>query len=76
MYECIQNNEAYKTTDVPNSLQHRHIFEDIPCGLVPLEAVGKKIGPEMKYTSLIINLAIGLTDVDFRKSGRNLNFFM
>lgn len=74
LYECIRNNEAYKTIDAPTSLQHRYIFEDVPCGLVPLEAVGKKLGLEMKYTSLIIDLAISLTGVDFRKIGRNLDF--
>jgi opine dehydrogenase len=71
IYECIQNNEAYKTIDAPNSLNHRYIFEDVPCGLVPLEAIGKRLGLEMKYTSLIIDLASSLTDINFRKNGRN-----
>lgn len=70
LYECIQNNEAYKTIDAPRSLNHRYIFEDVPYGLVPLEATGKRLGLEMKNTSLIIDLAISLTGVDFRKIGR------
>lgn len=74
LYECIHNTEAYRAVDAPASLQHRYIFEDVPCGLVPLEAVGKKLGLEMKYTSLVIDLAVSLTDVDFRKIGRNLDF--
>lgn len=73
LYECIRNNEAYKTIDAPNSLNHRYIFEDIPCGLVPLEAVGIMLGLGMKNTSLIIDLASSLTNVDFRKNGRNLD---
>lgn len=77
LYEVIQNNEDYKTIDAPTSLNHRYIFEDIPCGLVPLEAVGKKLGLEMKNTELIINLASSLMDVDFRETGRNLiNYFV
>ena len=75
LYECIQNNEAYKTIDAPYSLDHRYIFEDVPCGLVPLEAMGKRLNLEMKNTSLIIDLASSLVDVDFRKNGRNLNCF-
>lgn len=69
--ECIQNNEAYKTIDAPSSLYHRYIFEDVPYGLVPLEAVGKMKGLSMKYTGLIIDLASSLLDIDFRTKGRN-----
>jgi opine dehydrogenase len=62
LYECIQNNEAYKTIEAPGSLKHRYIFEDVPCGLVPLEAVGLKLGLSMTYTTLIIDLAVKLLD--------------
>lgn len=72
IYECIQNNEAYKTIDAPNSLQHRYIFEDVPCGLVPLEAVGKRLGLDMEKTGLVIDLASCLNETDYRKIGRNL----
>lgn len=72
LYECIQNNQAYKTIDAPDSLNHRYIFEDVPYGLVPLELIGKKMGLEMKYTSLVIDLASSLTETDFRKIGRKL----
>ncbi len=73
LYECLQNNEAYKKIDAPRTLQHRYIFEDVPCGLVPLEAVGLKYGLDMKHTSLIIDLASELMDTDFRETGRSLN---
>jgi len=72
LYECIHNNEAYKTIDAPTSLKHRYIFEDVPCGLVPLEAIGIKLGLDVRCTTLIIDLASELMDVDFRKTGRNL----
>ena len=74
LYECIQQNAAYKTIEAPESLKHRYIFEDVPCGLVPLESVGLKLGVSMAYTSLIIDLAGKLLEVDFRKEGRNLFF--
>jgi opine dehydrogenase len=73
LYECIQNNLSYKTIDAPNSIEHRYILEDVPCGLVPLEAVGNYLGIEMKYTKLIIDLASALLSIDFRENGRNLN---
>lgn len=74
LYECIQNNEAYKNIDAPSSLKHRYIFEDVPCGLVPLESIGLKLGLDMSFTTLIIDLASKLMNVDFRKTGRNLEY--
>lgn len=76
IYECIQNNEAYKTINAPSSLRHRYILEDIPCGLVPLEAVGKLNGLSMKYTTMVIDLASAILNVDFRESGRNIEKFI
>lgn len=72
LYECIQNNKAYRMIDAPISLNHRYILEDVPCGLVPLEALGVELGINMKFTGIIIDLAIGLMNIDFRKEGRNL----
>ncbi len=73
IYECIQNVKSYATIDAPKTLHHRYIFEDIPSGLVPLEAIGKKFGLYMNYTEIIINLASMLLETDFREIGRNLN---
>lgn len=75
LYECIQNNHAYRAITAPNTLNHRYIYEDIACGLVPLEAIGKYLGLEMKYTGLVIDLASAILEVDFRKTGRNLEGF-
>jgi opine dehydrogenase len=72
LYECIQNNTAYRTIDAPQSLLHRYITEDIACGLVPLEAVGNRLGLKLPNTSLTIDLASSLLNMDFRKTGRNL----
>jgi opine dehydrogenase len=47
-------------------------MEDVPFGLVPLEAVGLYFGVDMSHTTLIIDLANKLLDVDFRAQGRNL----
>jgi opine dehydrogenase len=73
LFQCIHNNEAYKTIDAPKTINHRYIFEDVPCGLVPLEAIGKKLGLKMKLTALVIDLANELCGTDYRQSGRNLN---
>lgn len=70
LYECIQNNEAYRAIDAPESLKHRYIFEDVPCGLVPIESVGLNLGLDMSYTTLTIDLACKLLETDFREIGR------
>ncbi len=72
LYECLQNNEAYKQIEAPSTLLHRYIFEDVPCGLVPLEAVGRRHGVDMTHVSLIVDLASRLMGVDFRQTGRKL----
>ncbi len=74
LYECIQNNKVYDTIYAPPSLEHRYVIEDIPCGLVPLEAMGFILGIDMTYTSLTIDLASKLLKNNFRKTGRNLEY--
>ena len=75
LYERIQDTPAYEAIDAPNTLDHRYIYEDVPYGLVPLEALGKLHGIDMKYTTLIIDLASALMDLNFREQGRNLCTF-
>lgn len=75
LFECLQNNHAYHEIIAPDSLKHRYILEDVPCGLVPLESAGNLLGLDMKNTSLIIDLATTLLDIDFRAKGRNIQHF-
>lgn len=72
LYDCIRKNAAYATIDAPESVSHRYITEDVPCGLVPLESIGRTAGLAMTCTTLIIDLASALLDIDFRATGRNL----
>lgn len=72
LYECIQNNPAYAVIDAPVSLMHRYLLEDVPAGLVPLEALGKRLGLPMKSAGMVIDFASALLNVDFRSEGRNL----
>jgi len=72
LYDCIQANDSYKTIHAPLSLQHRYIYDDITCGLVPLEAIGKFLGLPMKLTGLVIDLASRIMKEDFRGKGRTL----
>ncbi len=72
LYDCIKKNIAYRAIDAPSSLRHRYILEDVPCGLVPLEAIGHKLGLNMKVAGLVIDNATKLLGINFREEGRNL----
>ncbi len=74
LYEVIQANNAYFTIDAPANMMHRYIFEDIPCGLVPLEVAAKLLGIETAVVTMILDFATHLMERDFRAEGRNLDF--
>lgn len=76
LYERLQNTEPYSTIEAPTSLEYRYITEDVPNGLVPLESAGIYLGLDMKCTTLVINLASALLEIDFRKEGRNVKDFL
>ena len=50
----------------------RYITEDVPMGLVPLEALGRLAGVPTPVTSLLISLASELKEKDYRQAGRHL----
>lgn len=72
LFESIQLVESYHSIDAPQTLMHRYLFEDISTGLVPIEALGQRLGLKMKITSLIIDLASEMLNFDFRENGRNM----
>lgn len=72
LYECLCNNSSYATIDAPNSIHHRYLYEDVPCGLVPTEQLGKLTGVATPCISLIISIAEQVLDTDFRKDGRKI----
>jgi opine dehydrogenase len=54
------------------AVPERYITEDVPMGLVPLEAFGRLCGVPTPITSTLITLAHHLYDRDFRAEGRHL----
>ena len=73
LYECIQNNKSYKEIDAPPTIHCRYIFEDVPNGLVPIEALGKELGVETPNITTIIDLASSVMNTDFRLNGRTFS---
>jgi opine dehydrogenase len=57
------------------AVPERYITEDVPMGLVPLEAFGRLCALPMPITAMLINLANELYDRDFRAEGRHFGVF-
>ena len=72
LYDCIRNNESYRSIDAPKTINHRYLEEDVPYGLVPLERTAKLCGIETPNVSLIIDLASAVRNKDYRKLGRGI----
>lgn len=70
--EVMSTNPAYEIAWAPQTLDHRFLTEDIPFGLVPIEALAKKLGVQTPITTALITLASNLLSVDYREQGRNL----
>lgn len=70
LYECIRNNEAYREIDAPSTINTRYISEDIPNGLVPVEAMGIEYGVPTPNITTIINFASSVMNIDYRQVGR------
>lgn len=73
IFECIQNNNAYKEIDAPPTVNSRYIFEDVPNGLVPMESLGQAYGVKTPNISIIIDLASSVFDTDYRQIGRKFD---
>lgn len=68
--ECIRNNQAYREIDAPPTIKTRYIFEDVPNGLVPVEAMGIEYGVSTPNITTIIDLACSVMDENYREKGR------
>jgi opine dehydrogenase len=72
LYEMLQSNRAYQGISGPTVIHGRHITEDVPTGLVPMEAFAELYGISTPTISALISIANSLIGVDFRSTGRNL----
>lgn len=57
----------------PTSFHVRLIEEDIPYGMVPLEGLGRLVGVPTPATSMFIDEACEILDVDYRLAGRSID---
>ena len=70
IYDCIRKNTFYRGIDAPLTIEHRYLDEDVPNGLVPIEYLGLQMGVDVSTITKIIDLAILVRGIDYRKNGR------
>jgi opine dehydrogenase len=62
----------YQATGTPTSLAHKYITEDVPVGLVPMQALGTAAGVATPAIDALITLVNAMTGHDFAARGRTL----
>jgi opine dehydrogenase len=70
--EAIHANPGYKGISAPRFIYHRYIFEDVPYSLVPIAALGKRFGVDVRGIETLIDLACIMHGTDYRHRGRDL----
>lgn len=68
----LRTNPAFQSAMAPQTLEHRFLLEDVPFGLVPLEALGRSLGVATPVISALLTLSCELLGSDYRSQGRNL----
>jgi opine dehydrogenase len=63
----------YQATGTPTSWDHKYITEDVPVGLMPMQALGEAAGVPTPNIDAIIKLAQTLAGNDFVESQRTLD---
>ena len=72
LYERIQSNPAYAGIKAPQSLNVRHILEDVPTGLVPIASLGALAGVPTPLSRAVTDICCALLDRDFWSEGRSV----
>jgi opine dehydrogenase len=73
LYEAIHNQEGYYGIKAPPTLNHRYIFEDVPCSLVPIACIGQQYGVETGAMNALIAIANLAHGTDYWHRGRTLD---
>src|SRR4029079_17623712 len=62
----------YQCRPPPRSMSHKYITEDVPCGLVPVSALGDAAGVATPVIDGLIALSSAMLGRDFAAEGRSL----
>lgn len=64
--------DVYGPLPAPDTLRHRYLSEDVPCGAVPLAALGEQAGVATPMTRACITLADALCGTAWAREGRTM----
>ena len=71
LHEACTTNPAYVDVRAPERLDHRFLTEDVPFGLVPMEALARQMAVPTPVMTGLVSLASTLLGRDLRRQGRN-----
>jgi opine dehydrogenase len=71
--DVLATNPAYEWDTAPPTLHHRFLLEDIPYGMVPMEAMGGLTGIPTPVTTAVITFACEMLGMDLRANARTLD---
>lgn len=72
LYQAMHANPGYSGIKAPNRLNHRYIFEDVPCSLVPMALIGRQYGVDTPTINAMVHLANTVMGTDYWHKGRTL----
>lgn len=72
LHEAMHANEGYSGIKAPPQLQHRYIFEDIPCSLVPIAGFGHQYGVDTVTIHAMVRMANIIHGKDYWREGRTM----
>lgn len=72
LQELASSNPIYDYSKMPTSLQHRYITEDVPFGLIPIEAFMKQYDTPHENTTALIRICSSVLGKDFYQEARTL----
>jgi opine dehydrogenase len=73
LHEAMHANQGYMGIRAPSQLQHRYIFEEIPCSIIPITELGRQYGVETTTMHTMIHLANTVNGRDYWREGRTLD---
>lgn len=72
LLEAIRSVPNYEFSWAPDTLDHRYLYEEVPCTLVPLSQLARLAGVETPILDAVIAFSSVLSGQDFRTQGRSL----
>lgn len=72
LFEAMHANPGYGGIKAPNRMNHRYIFEDVPCSLVPIALMGRQYGVDTPTIHAMVHLANIIQGTDYWHKGRTM----